>query len=51
MLGEIKTVYKIYLGNLENRLHFRHLGVDDSTILKQVLNKYDARILTAWQLN
>ena len=37
-------------GNLRERVHLEDLGIGGRVILKWILNKYDWRVWTAWNL-
>jgi hypothetical protein len=44
--GKITNAHTILVKYMEGRKHFGHLYLDDRTLLKQILQKYDIRMRT-----
>ena len=40
-MGERRSAYRVWQGNLNERVHFEDLGVDEWIILKWILRKWD----------
>jgi hypothetical protein len=47
-MGESRSIYRVFVGNLKERYHLGDPGVDGMIILKWIFRTRDVGVLTVW---